>query len=185
MQEMQVWSLGREDPWVLEKEMASHSSSLDWKIPWAEEPGNLQSAHGATKSQTSLSNWAHKMIKADLSCSNNCMNKRNRFYIHLIIIELNDDVFIKCINIQVNLYSFFISSNLMFESKNPSLENQIMLTHKSYLHSGNSVSTLHITKSLDCIYLYLNTSWFTLEAVFSLKSSLNALPNLKEYNFIF
>jgi len=73
----------------------------------------------------------------------------------------------------------------MFESKNPSLENQIMLTCKPYLHSGNSVSTLHITKSVDCIYLYLNTSWFTLEAVFSLKISLNALPNLKEYNFIF
>lgn len=46
----------------------------------------------------------------------------------------------------------------MFESKNPSLENQIMLTCKPYLHSGNSVSTLHITKSVDCIYLYLNTS---------------------------
>ena len=73
----------------------------------------------------------------------------------------------------------------MFESKNPSLENQIMLIHKSYLHSGNSVSTLHITKSVDCIYLYLNTSWFTLEAVFSLKSSINPLLNLKEYSFIF
>lgn len=98
------------------------------------------------------------MIKADLSFSNNCKNKKNRLHIHLIIIELNDNIFIKGINIQVNLYSFFISNNLMFESKNPSLENQIMLTHKSYLHSGNSVSTLHITKSVDCIYLYLNTS---------------------------
>ena len=165
--------------------MATHSSILDWKIPWAEEPGSLQSVYGASKSQTSLSDWAHKMIKADLSFSNNCKNKKNRFHIHLIIIELNDNIFIKGINIQVNLYSFFISNNLMFESKNPSLENQIMLTHKSYLHSGNSVSTLHITKSVDCIYLYLNTSWFTLEAVFSLKSSINPLLNFKEYNFIF
>ena len=45
------------------------------------------------------------MIKADLSCCNNCKNKN---YIHLIIIELNDEVSIKDINIQVNLYSFFI-----------------------------------------------------------------------------
>ena len=35
-----VWSLGREDP--LEKEMATHSSTLAWKIPWMEEPGGLQ-----------------------------------------------------------------------------------------------------------------------------------------------
>ena len=34
-------SLGQEDP--LEKEMATHSSILDWKIPWMEEPGRLQS----------------------------------------------------------------------------------------------------------------------------------------------
>ena len=38
---MQVQSLGREDP--LEKEMATHSSILVWKIPWTEELGRLQS----------------------------------------------------------------------------------------------------------------------------------------------
>ena len=37
MQETQVRSLGWEDP--LEKEMATHSSTLAWKIPWTEEPG--------------------------------------------------------------------------------------------------------------------------------------------------
>ena len=41
LQETWVQSLGREDP--LEKEMATHSSSLAWKIPWTEEPGELQS----------------------------------------------------------------------------------------------------------------------------------------------
>ena len=35
-----VRSLGQEDP--LEKEMASHSSTLAWKIPWTEDPGRLQ-----------------------------------------------------------------------------------------------------------------------------------------------
>ena len=41
MQEMQVRFLGLED--ALEKEMATHSSILDWKISWTEEPGELQS----------------------------------------------------------------------------------------------------------------------------------------------
>ena len=40
-QETQVQSLGREDP--LEREMATHSSILAWRIPWTEEPGGLQS----------------------------------------------------------------------------------------------------------------------------------------------
>ena len=41
MWETQVQSLGQED--LLEKEMATHSSILAWKIPWTEEPGGLQS----------------------------------------------------------------------------------------------------------------------------------------------
>ena len=41
MRETRVQSLGREDP--LEKEMATHSSILAWKIPWTEEPGRPQS----------------------------------------------------------------------------------------------------------------------------------------------
>ena len=41
MRETQVRALGREDP--LEKEMATHSSTLAWKIPWTEECGRLQS----------------------------------------------------------------------------------------------------------------------------------------------
>ena len=41
MWETCVQSLGQEDP--LEKEMATHSSILAWRIPWTEEPGRLQS----------------------------------------------------------------------------------------------------------------------------------------------
>ena len=41
MQETWVQSLGQEEP--LELAMATHSSILAWKIPWAEEPGRLQS----------------------------------------------------------------------------------------------------------------------------------------------
>ena len=40
MQETWVLSLGRKD---LEKEMAAHSGTLAWKIPWKEEPGRIQS----------------------------------------------------------------------------------------------------------------------------------------------
>ena len=47
MQETRVRPLGWEDP--LEKEMATHSSTLAWKIPWTEEPG-------------SYSPWGHKEL---------------------------------------------------------------------------------------------------------------------------
>ena len=40
MRDTWVQSIGREDP--LEKEMATYSSTLAWKIPWMEEPGKLQ-----------------------------------------------------------------------------------------------------------------------------------------------
>ena len=50
MQEMQVQSLGWEDP--LEKEMATHSSLLAWEIPWTEEPWGP---------------WGHKRVAHDLA----------------------------------------------------------------------------------------------------------------------
>ena len=40
MWEIQVWSLGREDP---HKGMATHSNNFAWRIPWTEDPGELQS----------------------------------------------------------------------------------------------------------------------------------------------
>ena len=54
MQETWVWSLGQEDP--LEKEMATHSSTLAWIIPWMEESGGLQSMG----SQRVRNDWATK-----------------------------------------------------------------------------------------------------------------------------
>ena len=47
MQEMQFQSLGWVDP--LEKEMATHSSILVWRIPWTEEPGGLHAVHGVAE----------------------------------------------------------------------------------------------------------------------------------------
>ena len=51
VQETQVQSLGQEDP--LEKEMASHSRILAWRIPWTEEPGGLQSTGSQSQRQLS------------------------------------------------------------------------------------------------------------------------------------
>ena len=56
------------DPWVkkiLEKEMAIHSSILAWKIPWAEEPGRLQSVG----SQRVRHDWATSLSLSDDLCS--------------------------------------------------------------------------------------------------------------------
>ena len=50
VQETWVWSLGWEDP--LEKEMATQSNILAWRIPWTDEPGRLP--HGVADSQTWL-----------------------------------------------------------------------------------------------------------------------------------
>ena len=51
MLETWVQSLGQEDP--LEKEMATRSTLLAWEIPWAEEPGRIQSMR-SQKNQTQL-----------------------------------------------------------------------------------------------------------------------------------
>ena len=51
MWETWVPSLGHEDP--LEKEMASFSSTLAWKIPWTEKPGRLQSMGSQSRTQLS------------------------------------------------------------------------------------------------------------------------------------
>ena len=53
LQETWVRFLGWEDP--LEKEIATHSSTLAWKIQWTEEPGTV---HGVTESQTRLSDFS-------------------------------------------------------------------------------------------------------------------------------
>ena len=57
MLETQVQSLGQEDP--LEKEMATHSSTLAWKIPWMEEPCGLQTM--GPQSRTWLSNFTFSL----------------------------------------------------------------------------------------------------------------------------
>ena len=59
MQVMQVWSLSWENP--LEKEMATHSSILAWRIPWSKEPDRLQSI-GSQRVWHDWSDLAHTHI---------------------------------------------------------------------------------------------------------------------------
>ena len=57
MRETRFRSLGREDP--LEKEMATLSSTLAYKIPWTEEPGGLHTVHGESQRVGTRLSTAH------------------------------------------------------------------------------------------------------------------------------
>ena len=70
-QETWVRSLCWEDP--LEKEMATHSSTLAWRIPWTEEPGGLQS----TGSQRVGHDWATSLTHSFLNCENSWISLEN------------------------------------------------------------------------------------------------------------
>ena len=61
-QTTQVRSLGGEDP--LEKEMATHSIILPWRIPWTEEPGGLQSME--SQSWTRLSDKHYSILRPEI-----------------------------------------------------------------------------------------------------------------------
>ena len=63
VQETQVWSLGWQDS--LEKEMATHSSILAWRIPWTEEP-EWATVHGVVKRRTWLSDFTSLHFRAVL-----------------------------------------------------------------------------------------------------------------------
>ena len=66
MQETQVRSLGQED--LLQKEMATHSSILTWRIPWAGESGGLQTM-GSRKSRTQLNMHTYIHTHTYVCCS--------------------------------------------------------------------------------------------------------------------
>ena len=61
MRETWVRFLGQED--LLEKDMATHSSTLAWKIPWTEEPGRLQSMGLQRVRHNRVTSLLHHMIK--------------------------------------------------------------------------------------------------------------------------
>ena len=87
MQETRIRSLGQEDP--LEKEMATHSGILAWRIPQTEEPGGLQSMGSGKESDTTerlnthacafLSVWGH--FPHSPSLSDHCQKNRTFFFL--------------------------------------------------------------------------------------------------------
>jgi len=60
-QETWVLSLDQEDP--LEKEMATHSSTLVWRIPWTEEPGGLQSMRSRAVEHNRATEHTYSQLK--------------------------------------------------------------------------------------------------------------------------
>ena len=87
MQETLVQFLGRDDP--LEEEMATHSSILAWRIPWAEEPGRLQSM-GVTKSWMLLSVHEVASLFTSMQCPPPSLSPKQvlTFYFRAVIIGL-------------------------------------------------------------------------------------------------
>ena len=83
MEETWVQSLGREYP--LEKEMATHSSILAWRISWTEEPGGLQSgvAKSQTFSQKCLSFTISILLLNDISAKCGHIMKGSKYDLHL------------------------------------------------------------------------------------------------------
>ena len=81
-QEVQVQSLGQEDP--LEEEMTAHSSVLAWKIPWTEESGGLQSPKSWTQLSNSQQQWFHNVTLSErdqilkICCLSIYMNNNKR-----------------------------------------------------------------------------------------------------------
>ena len=86
MQETWVRSLGWADP--LEKEMAIHSRTIAWKIPWTAEPGRLQSVR--SQSRTQLSDFIFTflyIIICLLTCLFLCISERNPYWSALALLS--------------------------------------------------------------------------------------------------
>ena len=75
MHEMRLGSLGRED--ALENEMATHSSILAWEMPWAEEPGGLQSMGSQRVRHNLVTNTLRHSNKQKVCCIASRKTKRN------------------------------------------------------------------------------------------------------------
>ena len=80
MQENQVQSLGQADP--LDKEMATHSSILAWRIPWMEEPGRLQ----FMRSQRLT--FPIVFITGGLNSTFSCYRKGNSLFIQTLVARI-------------------------------------------------------------------------------------------------
>ena len=102
MWETRVWSLGWEDP--LEKEIATHSSTLAWKISWTEEPGSLQSI-GLQRVEH---DWVTKLCTLRLWNQNAKENQS-----HTAIKALSHSPSIICLLFASTLFFLYVSPQLL------------------------------------------------------------------------
>ena len=81
MRETWVLSLGQEDP--LEKEMATHSSILAWRIPWMEESGGLPSTESQSRAWLSdLTNYTSETVL--IKATNDFLIAKSKdYFLHL------------------------------------------------------------------------------------------------------
>ena len=93
MRETRVRFLGREDP--LEKEMAIHSSTLAWKIPWTEEPDRLQSMG----SQRVRHDWATSLS----------LNVMHQYLLKLLLLNFTLELFIQHTLTDITRNGFILS----------------------------------------------------------------------------
>ena len=84
MQETWVQSLGQEDP--PEKEVATHSSILAWRIPWWEEPGRLQSTGLQSRTRLSYFTFFHFLIQDNLASSTRLYLQTPPFF-HVVVAQ--------------------------------------------------------------------------------------------------
>ena len=142
MQETRVWSPGWEDP--LEKEIAAHSSTLAWKIPWTEEPGGLQSI--GSQSQT----WLRDFTSLTVSFG------------YKYICPLHDNYTLKVFKFKVNWPNLHTRVNKKYKQ----LTRKLGKAHRHIQKIVNSYkceatrSTFH-TKFRSC---YMRVSWKKQEA---------------------
>ena len=104
MREARIRSLGWED--LLEKEMATHSSTLAWKVPWTEEP----SVHGVTKSRTQLSDFTSSLHSCIAGYSKQILI--SFYFINYLILSLNISYFL------INFLLFLAYLQLKDRAKN-------------------------------------------------------------------
>ena len=165
MQETQVRSLGWEDP--LEKEMASHSRTIAWKIPWTEEPGRLQS----TGSQRVGHDWATSLSDIRVASSAYlrllvfllailipaCASSSTTFCMMCSTYKLNSFLILKTFNFYIKLWNYLTIANhfvwtidLSSKTMNPGQEEGIS---RKLIHND---SICNEKKDLNQIHLFFN-----------------------------
>ena len=162
MQETWVLSLGWEDP--LEMEMATHSSTLAWKIPWTEEPSRLQS----TGSQRVRQDWETSLSLVSII--------KLKFHVY----TLPDEIF------KFIIICIFVSFLLTFCPINTLINFSFLFTFNSeYLHSQSLLKTwkkncliqIPIFPSISVLHLFKKSFTLFLKKLFSSLPPCFAFPD--------